>query len=258
MLLVVVATLGAWTFTAIPAIAIGDDDATAKVAGNAISLLLTAVVFVAVPIFVLRAMGTSLTPGGLGLHVPQRRWRALGVIVGGYVAFALLAQLVGWAIDIGDTQDDVPVKLGAAETVLAGVVLGLCTSILAPIGEEFFLRGVVYPGLREGFGRFVPRGTAIALAAVLNGVLFGVLHGATDPIFIPILALFGAVLCITYQLTGSLYVPILIHATNNAIAMAVSLDWPVGRAVAVWVAAVTVISLLALALRGWERRLLPG
>ena len=58
------------------------------------------------------------------------------------------------------------------------------------------------------------------LAALITGVVFGLIHGLSSPIeFLPPLALLGFVLCILRWRTGSIYPCFVLHATNNAIAL---------------------------------------
>ncbi len=83
------------------------------------------------------------------------------------------------------------------------------TSILAPIAEEIFFRGFLYGGLRARLG---PIG-----AMIISTVFFTALHFSLDA-FIPILVL-GLCLAWLYERTGSLYPGIILHASNNAVAI---------------------------------------
>ncbi|MBI5035679.1 MAG: CPBP family intramembrane metalloprotease [Chloroflexi bacterium] len=82
-------------------------------------------------------------------------------------------------------------------------------AILAPFAEEVFFRGFLYGGLRARIG-------AIG-AMVMSTVFFTALHFSLDA-FIPILVL-GFCLAWLYERTGSLYPGIILHASNNAIAI---------------------------------------
>lgn len=82
-------------------------------------------------------------------------------------------------------------------------------AIVAPIVEEIFFRGFVYAGLRARWG--------VAGALLLSAVFFTALHFTLD-LFVPIFIL-GVFLAWVYEKTGSLYPGILLHASNNAIAL---------------------------------------
>jgi membrane protease YdiL (CAAX protease family) len=253
-LLALIATFGATIFTSIPGIAIGDDTNTAKVVGTLVSSLLQNLVFVGVPILIVGLSVGGLRRSDIGWRVPPRPLRVLGMVAVAFVAYIVLSALLGAALGVGDEQDDLPGKLGADSSVLAGIAIGLAVTVLAPIGEETLLRGIVYPGLRNSVARFAPAPVAIGAAALIDGLIFGALHlGGSKAIFLPILALFGVVLCLLYQFSGSLYASILLHATNNTIAMKVALDWSVLGAVALWVSALAILTLLMLGARAYER-----
>jgi membrane protease YdiL (CAAX protease family) len=61
---------------------------------------------------------------------------------------------------------------------------------------------------------------AFWLAAAVDGVLFGLVHGAL--VIVPILAFLGFILCWTYERSGTLFVPIALHALNNSLAYGVT------------------------------------
>jgi membrane protease YdiL (CAAX protease family) len=253
-LLALIATFGATIFTSIPGIAIGDDTNTTKVVGTLVSSLLQNLAFVGVPIVIVGLSIGGLRRSDIGWRVPPRPVRVLGMVAVAFVAYIVLSALLGAALGVGDEQDDLPGKLGADSSLLAGIAIGLAVTVLAPIGEETLLRGVVYPGLRNSVARFASAPVAIGTAALIDGLIFGALHiGGSKLIFLPILALFGVVLCLLYQASGSLYASILLHATNNTIAMKVALDWSVAGAVALWVSALSIITLLMLGARAYER-----
>ncbi len=56
-------------------------------------------------------------------------------------------------------------------------------------------------------------------AALLAGIVFGLLHATTGWSAVPVLIFFGMVLAIVYEKTGSIWPPIMIHLLNNAIAL---------------------------------------
>ena len=80
--------------------------------------------------------------------------------------------------------------------------------IATPLAEEMFFRGL----LQTTFGHYLKnRGLAI----VLTGVLFGFAHMSQWHV-VPAIALFGMILGLLYERTGSLVAPVLAHAIFNA------------------------------------------
>lgn len=82
--------------------------------------------------------------------------------------------------------------------------LGMVT---APIAEELFYRGMVYPAVRSWLGPW--------WGAILAGSVFGLAHWdlwRTIP-----LAAGGALLCYFYEKTGSIWVTVLAHGTWNGL-----------------------------------------
>lgn len=253
-----VATLGVTIFTAIPTIAIGDDTDTAKATGSVIGSILQNIAFVGIPILIVGMMVGGLRRRDVGLVLPPRAWRIPLFVVVALVLYLLVSAGLGELLNAHGEKDELPEQLGAKGSLTAGIAVGLAVTIFAPIGEEFLLRGIVYPGLRDTLARVAPAWLAIAVAALIDGLIFGGLHiGGSKAIFLPILASFGIVLCLLYQVTRSLYACILLHCTNNTIAIAVSLDWSVLGGLALWVTAVAALALIALVARRVEASLPP-
>jgi membrane protease YdiL (CAAX protease family) len=90
---------------------------------------------------------------------------------------------------------------------------------VAPFAEEFFFRGFFYGALRTRF--------SVAVAAVIDGLVFGLIHfeGGTDGLLIvPPLAVLGLIFCLVYERTRSLYPVVALHSINNSIAYAAQAD----------------------------------
>lgn len=90
--------------------------------------------------------------------------------------------------------------------ITASIVNAFLIIILAPILEELIFRGFLLNRWKEKYGS--------AKAIVLSSLIFGLLH-------VEILGgvVFGALLCLIYLKTKSLIGPIIVHMTNNAIAV---------------------------------------
>jgi membrane protease YdiL (CAAX protease family) len=78
-------------------------------------------------------------------------------------------------------------------------------AVAAPIGEEFFFRGFLYNAAKRRTGLF--------WGTVISAAVFALAHGGP----IQVLAIFpmGVLLAVMYEITGSLWVPIFMHAVNN-------------------------------------------
>lgn len=257
-LIAFVATLGVAIFTSIPTLAIGDETNSAKATGSVIGSILQNIAFVAVPVLIVGMMVGGLRRRDVGLVLPPRAWRLPLFVVGALVLYLLVSAGLGELLNAHGEEDELPEQLGAKGSLAAGIAVGLAVTIFAPIGEEFLLRGIVYPGLRDTFARVAPAWVAIAIAALIDGLIFGALHiGGSKAIFLPILASFGIILCLLYQVTRSLYASILLHCTNNTIAITVSLDWSFLGGLALWVTAVSALTLIALVVRRVEASMPP-
>jgi membrane protease YdiL (CAAX protease family) len=88
-------------------------------------------------------------------------------------------------------------------------IVATAAIVLAPIGEELFYRGWML--------RFLaPRG--MALAVIVSTVLFAAVHFHAPAI--PAYLVLGGGLAAIYRISGSIAVPIIAHAVNNAVAVA--------------------------------------
>lgn len=83
----------------------------------------------------------------------------------------------------------------------------LVGAVLAPLSEELFYRGMMYPVFRKHLGPF--------WGAIVAGAVFGLSHWdlwRTIP-----LAIGGALLCYVYEKSGSIWVSALTHGVWNGI-----------------------------------------
>jgi membrane protease YdiL (CAAX protease family) len=98
-----------------------------------------------------------------------------------------------------------------ADTGFLWHVLSLVSAVvLAPLAEEVFFRGLVQSVLRNYFGS---PWVAVALASLLFASVHMDLHWA------PALTALGLVLGYSYERTGRLLAPVLIHALFNGVSM---------------------------------------
>ena len=146
-----------------------------------------------------------------------RFWPSLGWTAAGLAVFMVFV-VVYSAIFTPEGDQSVTEDLGADESTLALIAAGLVVIVVAPIAEEFFVRGFFYRALRSRLG--------VLAAAGVDGLVFGLIHvtGSETLELIPVLVALGFMFCLVYERTGTLYSVIGLHALNNAIAYGVAVD----------------------------------
>lgn len=172
------------------------------------AFILTAVLFA--------AAGGGLSAAALGLRSVGRRRLAVSIAGGlaGFLAFA-----AAWTALTGQTGEQETLKsLGTDENTINLVLTALLVVGVAPVAEELLFRGLAYRALRNAM--------APAIAAAVIGIGFGAIHysGPDSAGVIVPLAVLGALFCLLYEWTGSLWPSIGLHVANNALALAVTSD----------------------------------
>lgn len=152
-------------------------------------------------------------------------WRTIGWAALGMLAFYVLTAVYATIVD-PQAEQDVTERLGADSGTLGMIAAGTMVIVVAPFVEELFFRGFFYRALRTRY--------PIALAAVVNGVVFGLIHfgfdGADGLLILPPLAFLGVIFCLVYEKTKSLWSVVGMHAFNNTVAFSAQVDdgWKVG------------------------------
>lgn len=184
-----------------------EDDKSFLLLGSALGQL----AFIGTACFVARLAGPiRLRDFGL---VRVRFWPSLakgGAVMACYlIAFAVYSALVNLK------ADDAPDQLGAGDGNFNMLAFALLVGAMAPLGEEMLYRGVVFRALKNGVG--------VVLGAAISGVLFGVLHidslDSERLLQVVPLCVLGFAFAIAYWWSGTLFVPIALHATNNSLAV---------------------------------------
>jgi membrane protease YdiL (CAAX protease family) len=180
-------------------------DGTLTTAGSIISQLATELGFLLVP-FALASMRGSTSIQESLRRLGFRRfkgsafgWMALAFVL--YLAFTVFYSLV-------ITE---PEQKDIAESFGPTAIQVLLIVIAAPIAEETCFRGMLFGGLREKLPRLA--------AALITGLIFGGLHVLTGVTAVPPLIVFGFLLALLYERTGSIVPGILLHMINNSIAL---------------------------------------
>lgn len=155
---------------------------------------------------------------------PTPLWRAIAWTAAAAVAFYAFS--LTYSVVLPDGSQDTLRMLGVDRGTELLAVAGVLVIIVAPFAEELFFRGFLYRALRNRF--------SVAVSAALIGLAFGSVHYAgpeTLAVLVP-LGVLGAIFCLLYERTGSLYPAIALHVVNNALAFAVTAGTPGAPAVA--------------------------
>jgi len=146
----------------------------------------------------------GLKRGPLGPSMGRAVMLCLMVIPVVYAAmFIWQAVLLAFGIT-PEEQDILKMIRGAKNPLLRGYLLALAVG-LAPVFEETFFRGFMYPALKQRLG--------MVGGLVVVSFLFASVHLNLNA-FVPVFVL-GAMLGLAYELTGTILVPITIHALFN-------------------------------------------
>jgi membrane protease YdiL (CAAX protease family) len=143
----------------------------------------------------------------LGLRRPAQKWRAVGLVVAGFVAIQIFELVYVAIVHPGNEQGLTP-HAWQPNHALQYVVNGVIVCTLVPFVEELTFRGL-------GFSLLRPYGKWVAILG--TGVLFGLSHGLL--LSLPIIVLFGCVLAWIREQTDSVYPGMFLHGTFNLIAL---------------------------------------
>jgi len=134
-------------------------------------------------------------------------------ILGGVASMLICAWAVGEFSTsylegiFGELEVQEPVKMFQESSSIVHLSLTiLMACVAAPVVEEFLFRGYMYGTLR--------RLTNPVFAAVIIGGLFAVVHGNL-PALLP-LWVFSILLCLAYEMTRCLWIPVGMHVFFNA------------------------------------------
>jgi uncharacterized protein len=150
-------------------------------------------------------------------HFGFRRTRFWWAVLWGFVGFVtiFLFTAVYSAILRPEDQNTLD-TLGVDEGQGALFAAAALVIVVAPIAEEFFFRGFFYRALRTSL--------PIWAAVLIDGLLFGSIHFTSGVEAVPPLIVIGIVFCLLFEVTGSLYPPIALHAVNNMLAFMVGTE----------------------------------
>ena len=148
----------------------------------------------------------------LGLRWPGWQWVILlgpGAVLFMWAVFGGLqvSGYVEWMESLGveTVQESVKLLQKSEDPAILGL-MAVAAVVVAPLCEEVVFRGYFYPVLKK-FAGFWP-------AVICSAVVFASAHGnltAMLPLFI-----FGGLLVLIYEKTGSLWAPIAVHCCFNS------------------------------------------
>jgi hypothetical protein len=191
------------------------------------------------------------SPGQFGLRPPRSRWRAVALVLGALVLVTAIGDAWFSVVGASSKETEFVKDIGGDSGTLGVLAVCALVCVVAPICEEFLFRGFMYRALRNWRGPWP--------AAILTGIVFGAVHGVSAPVvdLLP-LALLGIVLCMVYELSGSLYPCIAVHLINNALALTGDENWGGGRFVALLAGALALAALVLGAVRLASARWTPA
>lgn len=153
----------------------------------------------------------------LGLRWRQWPWVLLigpGTVILMWMVFGGLQALgyMKWIESFGvESMQDTVKLLKTATDPMVLILMAVAAVLVAPVCEEIVFRGYLYPVAKKYAGPWV--------AALCSGLIFAAAHGslaALLPLFI-----FGIVLAVIYEKTGSIWAPMAVHFCFNGATVAI-------------------------------------
>lgn len=153
---------------------------------------------------------------GIGCYLSAVPILALGLLV--FVALNFVSeQLIGES----PAPSHPAVEMLGSASAIEIMLLFMLASVVAPFVEEIAFRGLLYGHLRAVVAprmRFI----SLLVAAIGSSFIFAVIH-PQGVLFVPALGGLAVGFCIFRELRGSLVAPMVAHAVNNAVTLAIGL-----------------------------------
>ena len=179
-----------------------------------VNLIYGYVNFAAIVIIFHRFLAQSLK------QIPKRAWSLIQALILGfalyYAANLILSLILGWAWpSLENPADDTTIELVRS----SGKIMLVCAVLLGPLVEETLMRGLI-------FGLIQPKNRIVAY--VVSSLVFAGLHLWQFAWNTPVGTLLGDVLLYlpagvalgwTYEKSGNIWGPILLHAFINALSL---------------------------------------
>ncbi len=176
--------------------------------GYALSLVMSAAIYV--PLLVRWLYIPRMERRRISVFEPLG-WFLVVVILMGMVNASMEAfGLVEWVVQQTESPE-LQESIVMLQTRDAAVVIYMFIAavLIAPVGEELLFRGFLYPALKSSMGKWG--------AILLSSLMFGAVHMALVQTLV--LSIFGVILCLAYERTKSIWLPILLHALFNGLSI---------------------------------------
>lgn len=219
--ILLIAWLGGWSRNAFKVLMSSQGYTISTVQDFMLSYLVQFFIFVGMVLLVTVVL-RGVRPKELGIRgASWQAWVKYG-FAGGMLIFTF-----AWAAGVLIERLHPNVAQQGVETVLRGVqtpgqflVLFIVVALLAPLTEELFYRGMVYPVFRSYIGKAWGMCAAGGVFALVHGDLWRAVPLAAGGIF----------LCYIYEKTGSILVSTLTHGIwNGALALLIYLGMGMPR-----------------------------
>ncbi|OYW28636.1 MAG: hypothetical protein B7Z47_05615 [Chthoniobacter sp. 12-60-6] len=179
-----------------------------------LSMAFNLIVCVALLLYLFQVRG--LNPAEL-FGLQHLHWRLLGLVVVVFAVVILIsvnlvsALSVSWLEKVWtDLQPQETVKAFQESSGIGFKILVIIAAVvIAPLAEETLFRGFVYGVLK--------RYTDAPFAALSSSLMFAIIHmhvGSLMPLW-----MLAVLLCLAYEITGCLLVPMLLHAIFNGVSI---------------------------------------
>jgi len=182
-----------------------------------VSLVVSAPAYVAVALIAVRMTFRKYGGGWARLGFARPTWATVGWGAGAlFGAFALSSMYVGLVsyFDLGFLQqgcdDQVPAEIRDRALLLG--TASVLAAVFAPVCEETFFRGFVFPGIARAWGP--------AAGIIGSGVLFGSAHLVGNPMLYKSMIQFagiGMIFAFVYWRSGNIFSSMLAHFSFNLI-----------------------------------------
>lgn len=190
--------------------------------GQTNSLLYSVLVFTSNVVFL---GGTALVMGvgrgrftlaEIGLRPPRWKWSWLGLALALVLLLLPLRSALGILVEylLHGNLDSLTARSQLVQPVgadwLSFWVTLIFVGVLVPFSEELFFRGAIYTWLRER--------TPLWVAVLVSAAIFGLGHADSLGVVASSFVI-GVVNALVFEKTRSLWVPVIIHAANNSLAV---------------------------------------
>ena len=159
----------------------------------------------------LRLRGINLTVHGGLSRLGFGRVLSIGTILlfAAYPLIYLADAMTRWSLGEGLSKQEIVQLFNASQTLPQRIIIIVMAVAVAPVAEEFMFRFFLYGVLRRYFGRL--------FGVITNASLFAAVHTHL-PSFGPLFVL-GSCFTIAYEWSGSILVPMTMHAIFNALTL---------------------------------------